>query len=146
MQEDFRQRLLSGEKMDCPCCGRYAQVYQRRLHTSIALQLIELYKLGGTYDYIHASKLIPKGVSGAGDLSKAKYWGLISEKQPDGNQKSSGFWMLTDLGVQYVTDRAKVPYIAHVYNDTVLGFSSRLSGIREALSEKFDYQQLMEGI
>lgn len=143
MQEAFRTRLLSGEKMTCECCGRYAQVYQRRIHTSIALQLIELYKLGGTYDHVHASRLIPKGVSGAGDLSKAKYWGLIEEKPSDGRTKSSGFWMLTDLGLQYVTDRARVPYIAYVYDDKVLGFSERLCGIREALKEKFDYQELM---
>ncbi len=143
MQAEFQQALLRGEKMDCPCCGRWAQMYQRRIHTSIALQLIELYKLGGTYDYIHASRLIHKGVSGAGDLSKAKYWGLIEEKPSDGRTKSSGYWMLTDLGLQYVTDRARVPYIAFVYDDKVLGFSERLSGIREALKEKFDYQELM---
>lgn len=140
---EFIEFLKNGGKGNCPCCGRYAQVYERKIHTSMALQLIELYKLGGAYDYIHLSRLIPRGVSGAGDFSKTVYWGLISEKPDSGDQKSSGYWMLTEQGIAYVTDNLKVPYVAFVYDATVLGFSERLCGIRDALKEKFNYSELM---
>ena len=64
----FESALRRGEKQCCPTCGRYAQIYRRRIHTSIALQLITLYRLGGDANFIHASELIAPGIAGAGAL------------------------------------------------------------------------------
>lgn len=146
-REEFMARLTAGAKETCPCCGRHAQVYNRRIHAGMAMQLIKLYKLGGNESYVHASRLILKNVSGAADLSKAKYWALIEEMpHVAGRTKSSGHWRLTKLGVQFVHNEVAVPESVQVYNDTVIGASQRVARIRDCLKNKFDYEELMEGL
>lgn len=147
MSEDFIQQLKNGHEGKCPCCGRFAKVYHRKVHTSTALQLIELYKRGGDRDFIHASKLIPQGVTGTGDFTKAKYWGLITEQAPfDDDKKASGSWMLTALGVNFVKNEAKIQKYAAIYDDRVLYAHGPLVSIEECVQEKFCYKDLMEGV
>lgn len=145
MQQDFYHRLVAGEQFDCPCCGRYAQLYKRRLHTSICLQLVKLYKLGGADQYVHASKLIPRGVTGTGDFTKAKYWSLIEEfSDPANTGKSSGLWALTSVGVEFVRNEIGVAEWALVYDDKVLRYEGNPITISEAVKNKFNYEELME--
>lgn len=139
-------RLRSGWEGNCPTCGRYSKVYHRQIHLSIALQLIQLYKLGGHEKFIHTHKLLAKGTSGVGDFSKAKYWQLITEKkhEPD-DKKSSGFWRLTDLGLEFVLKKARIKKFAVVYDDRVIDAVGRLVSIEDCLQNKFSYQELMDG-
>ena len=146
MNKEFLERLKNGSKTNCECCGRYAQAYNRRLHTSVCLQLIMLYKLGGAGAYVHASKLIPVGVTGAGDFTKAKYWGLIQEIPNNREVKSSGHWMLTERGVEFVNNKLTIPEVAVVYDDTVLEYKGRQVNIIDGLKRKFDYNELMRGL
>jgi len=141
----FFDRLKKGECMDCPVCGRLTKIYKRRLHTSIALQLIQLYRLGGASEFVHASQLIGEGVAGAGDFTKAKYWNLIEPMHvvPDSGKKSSGYWMLTLDGKQFVEGERAIQEFALLYDDKVLEFSGRMVSIDECLGEKFDYSALM---
>jgi len=141
----FLESLKKGWKGDCPCCGRWAQIYRRTIHAAAAIQLMRLYMLGG-YDglFVHASRLIPAGQSGSGDLSKAKYWDLIREKPHDkGAKKSSGYWSLTTKGVGFVTKTLMVPQYAYVFDDRVLALSPELMDIKSALGQKFDYEEIM---
>lgn len=142
----FISQLLNGWEGKCPHCGRFTKVYNRKIHTSTALQLIELFKRGGNIDYVHASKLIPKGVTGTGDFTKAKYWGLIEEAEPEGDKKASGSWKLTGLGVLFVKNEARIQKYAAIYDDTVLAVHGKLVSIEECVQEKFDYKDLMEGV
>lgn len=146
MIEEFKEDLISGWQGDCPCCGRYAQVYKRRLHTSVCLQLIKLYKLGGWHKYVHISQLIPKGVGGSGDFTKAKYWKLIVEQPTDAGEKSNGGWMLTPDGVAYVRNQIALPEWAYVYDDQVLKYDGRMVRIAQAVEKKFDYSEIMEAV
>lgn len=146
MMTPFVQKLRAGHEGNCPECGRHAQIYYRRIHASIALQIVQLYKLGGDTMYVHTSKLIPKGGCGVGDFSKAKYWGLIEEKTAlSSKQKSSGYWMLTKLGIEFVTNDAKLPKFALVYDDKVIDMMGSLVSISDCLIHKFDYDELMAG-
>lgn len=144
---DFMEQLKKGWQGDCPHCGRFAKLYYRQIHVSVALQLIQLYKLGGEKEYIHVSRLIAKGVSGPADFTKAKHWSLIEEKAddiPDG-KKSSGFWRLTSIGVEFVKGGLKVKKIIHVYDARVIDATGPLVSIQDCLQNKFNYQELMEG-
>ena len=145
MEEQFLHSLKKGWKGDCPCCGRWTQVYRRTIHTAVALQMIRLYRLGGHSGlFVHASRLIPDGQSGSGDLSKAKYWNLLREKPHEvGQKKSSGYWSLTAEGVAFVTRAKMIPQYALVFDDSVLAFSPEMIGIEAALGKKFDYNELM---
>lgn len=144
MNHEFMSKLRAGHEGCCPTCGRYAQVYFRRIHTSVALQLIQAYKLGGDTMYIHTSKLIAKGTSGVGDFSKAKYWKLIDEMpHTPAEKKSSGYWKLTDLGVEFVLHGLKIQKFAVVYDDKVIDMKGALLSIEDCLGDKFDYGELM---
>lgn len=144
MNEDFAAELQNGYKGDCPHCGRYAQVYRRRLHHTVARQLIQLYRLNGANEYVHVRDLVTAADSGAGDFTKAKYWGLITEKQHFGtDKKASGYWRLTPNGVDFVNNLVRIQEIAIVFDDTVLGFSGNWVGIKQCLSDKFDYFTIM---
>lgn len=142
MQQEFKTKLLAGEKFHCECCDRYAQVYERKIHHSMAAKLIKFYRAGAHLKWMPTSVVSSK--TGPNDFTMLRHWGLIQRHQNDGpNDPNAGLWCITDLGVQYVLGDVKVPYVASVYNDRVLEFSERLCDIKQALAEKFDYDQLM---
>jgi hypothetical protein len=142
---DFRERLKCGDVGDCPTCGRHAQLYRRKFHSSIARQLIKLYRLGGTAHYIHASKLILDGVTGAGDFTKAKYWGLIHSRiNTDADTKSNGQWMLSAAGLAFVQGKLRIPAEVMVFDDEVTDESAETISINDALGDRFNYHELME--
>lgn len=141
---DFKAQLKAGTKCDCPTCGRHAQMYHRKFHASMARQLIELYRLGGTAHYIHASKLIIEGLTGAGDFTKSKYWGLIHSRiNTDANTKSNGQWMLSEAGLAFVRGRLRIPAELLVFDDEVIEASADTITIKDALGTRFNYHELM---
>lgn len=144
MDMNFMNEIIGGDEKECPCCGRFAKIYRRTLHTSVALQLITLFKKGGHHKYIHVSELIPPGTSGSGDFTKAKYWGLIEEQEhTPGKKKSSGYWALSDKGIAFVRGNWSIHKYALVYDDRVLGFDGEEINIRSCLGNEFDYSQMM---
>ena len=149
-QADFMQKLRDEKGgFCCPCCGRWAQLYRRRLHATVARQLIELYRLGSkeARAFVHASMLIPKGQAGSGDLGKAAYWDLIEQKPPtpDSPSKASGYWRLTISGLHFVLGVGKINEVALVFDDRVHSYEGALIGIKESLGIAFDYSALMRG-
>lgn len=141
MRDEFKKKVVDGESMPCPCCQRHAQAYRRSIHHSVAAQLIKLHRLGGT---AHAKELIMPNMSGAGDLSKAKYWRLIEQLSGDDpKKKTSGHWRLTRLGRDFVKGEISILKYAHVWDDEVLAFSGPDVFIKDCLGDKFDYSELM---
>lgn len=143
-KEAFWDRLRAGGEEDCPCCGRFSKMYRRRFNSGTAAQLIKLYRLGGAHDYIHASDLILRGVTGTGDLTKAKYWGLIipmPSSTPD--KKASGCWKLTEKGIGFVRGFIQISESVLIFDDRIYGSSDKTINIQEALKTKFSYAKLM---
>ena len=142
--DDFFRAIRRGEKLHCPCCHRNAQIYRRNLHFTVAMQLIRLHVLSRPkFDYINAAELIYQGQHGTGDFSKAKYWGLIEHRPVEKDEKSSGFWRLTNKGCRFVENKITIPHYALVFDDNVLGFEGGQIDIKTALATKFDYEKLM---
>ena len=142
----FMQRLLAGEKIDCSCCGRYAQIYRRRIHHSIARQLVELYGLGGGRErrFVHGSQLIPKGNTGTGDIGKGRYWGLIEPMlRVSKLDNASGYWRLTGLGCDFVQAKATIQKVALVFDDKVIGFEGPEVSIQQCWDKRFDYAKIL---
>lgn len=147
-QHFMNEVINSKDGIECPCCGQFAKVYERTIHSTVAAQLIRAYNLGAADNYIHVSKLLFRGSSGIGDFPKAVYWGLIEEMPNDDPQKrTSGYWKLTREGVDFVLSNLGIPKYARVYNGHLLHppFTGRTVFIRDCLGKKFDYQELMEG-
>lgn len=141
---EFHERLLKGQPLTCPCCNRFAQLYRRRLHAGIAAQLIRAMMLGADKHFIHTSGLVESGMTGVGDFSKAKYWGLVvAMPHVPGQKKTSGNWMLTPAGVAFVRGELRVPAWVDVFDDVVYEKATETIGVREALGQHFDYLELM---
>lgn len=145
MDQDFFDKIMQ-DGHDCPCCGRYAKVYKRTLHSSVALQLIRLHKLGGYWGhYVHASRMILSKQSGAGDFTKAKMWKLIEPFGPTSDKtKASGLWQLTALGKDFVEGKVAIQRIALVYDDKVVGYRGGVVYINDCLGSAFNYSELMD--
>lgn len=143
MNQNFMEKALDGESRDCPCCGQHVKLYKRIVDSTIARQLIKLYQKNGKNEYVHVSQLIINGTSVC-DMSRARFWGLITEQENKNEDKrSSGYWMLTERGLNFVERRVKIPRYKMMYNKTVIDTRGEYVSIDECLGKKFSYKELM---
>lgn len=136
----------------CPCCGRFVKKYRRQIHSTMAITLIAIYHLSKDGKFHHVSEIFTRSrvaihrLNG-GDWAKMSGWGLIEEMPKDPDQTStrtSGFWRITQKGIDFVWCRIKVPRYMYVYNQKIEGFSDDdFVDIRHCLGKKFNYQELM---
>lgn len=139
---ELLRELAEQEGVTCPCCGQLAKVYPRQIHSTMARELIRLWRAAGTGSWFHLPSLL--GHNG-GDVTKCRYWGLLEEerdvRRDDGGR--AGFWQITEAGEAYVHGRLAVPKYAHVYDGVFQRYDGPLQTIRQALGNRFDYQELM---
>lgn len=149
LKQDFFVKLRAGAEMDCPCCGRYAKVYRRKIHRNMVRQALTLYRLGGAWNYIHTDELAratEKGSTRDSGFTSLAYWGLIEPKLHDGGEKrTSGFWRLTERGVDFLRGRVRLPKYALVYDNRVLGFEGDMTDAKDAYGAMFNFEELMQG-
>lgn len=133
------------EGCTCPLCGQYAKVYKRKINAGMAADLLRLYRLNvhGMYnDYHHYTKFCNK--SGGGDFAKLVYWGLIESKpHTQDDKKSSGYWAITQRGIDFAEGKITVIERKHIYNGEMCGESGGQVTIRDALGKNFNYSELM---
>lgn len=143
------ERLLAGESTSCPCCGQFAKVYKRKITTAMARVLIEMYRRGGEHrDWVSLPTICNDlRIGSRGDQSATTRWRLIERRpgQRDDGAKSTGWYRLTPLGVDFVRGVAKVPKYVRVYDNRVLETLGTQVSIRNALGVRFDYSDLMAG-
>lgn len=141
-QDWLRERVDDGE--ECPCCEQLAKVYRRKIHTTMARDLVTAWTKAGD-DWFHLPTLLDGRHQG--DFPKFAHWGLIQEHPGDRDDGSSraGWWRITPLGAAFIRDNARVPKYARIYNGRVLGFTGDPVGIRDALGTRFRYDDLMSG-
>jgi hypothetical protein len=146
--------LERDEGVTCPCCGQFAKVYRRTIHSAMARSAIDLYQrqawLGsgfpadigsGNEGWTHLTRAGNPG----GDEAKLRYWGLLEQRDAEPEHgRTAGEWRLTKRGVHFVRDALVVPKYALIYNGDCLAHEGPLIGIRQALGSKFDYKELME--
>ena len=71
----------------------------------------------------------------------SRYWSGVL---PIEGQKYSGQWMATRQGRLFALDRMRVPSHVLVFDARTFGYDgSRLVSVREALGERFNYDELM---
>lgn len=129
----------------CACCNQFVKLYKRKLTSSQMRGLINLYRLHRDQPaYYHYTKLGPLHV--AADFAKLKLFGLIEAgENSDSKKKAAGTWQITEKGIKFVLCQIKIPEAVYVYNQAPYGFSSRAIDIKEAIKNKFDYAELMNG-
>ena len=127
LREHYRDGVL------CPCCRQMVKEYRRVLNAGMARALI-LIALAGPGRWIDIKTIDTRG----GDYAKLRHWGLLER-----HGEIEGLWRVTPAGLEFAHDRERVPRYAHVLLGVCRGLSGSKIGIREALANKFDYQQLM---
>jgi len=141
----LRDRIDDGAR--CPCCTQLAKVYKRRVHSTMARELITIYRASPECDWLYLPDVLRLRGAHGGDTVKATYWGLIEEDddiREDGSSRT-GWWRLTEAGRGFVLGEHKIPKYARVYDGRLLGFEGEMATIRDALGAKFDYDLLMKG-
>ena len=134
------------EGADCPACGQRAQLYRRKLDAGMARVLIQMHQRKNRQPgrWVHVPSLGTPG----GDPIKTRHWGLIEKRdevREDGSSRA-GWWRLTDLGIQFVEDRVRVPKYAYLYSGVCVKLDEdETTSVTEALGTRFHYGELMRG-
>jgi hypothetical protein len=141
-------RKLVDDGCACPCCSQFAKVYRRKIHATMARELIHFYRRAGRelFDLpLLAGEVSGKRRAYTGDSAKLRYWGLMVEddaRREDGGR--AGFWRVTEKGEAWVLDRIRVPKYARIYDGRCLGLMGEPVSIIDALGDKFSYRELMD--
>jgi hypothetical protein len=128
--------------VECPCCGQLAKVYRRKLYCSMAYALLLIYRTQ-KQDFLHVPNLLNGhgSVARGGDFAKLTYWDLLEP-----HEKKPGYYRLTEKGRQFAECRIAVPVAVHVYDGDRIGWdTTEMVTVADALSKKFNYEELMEG-
>lgn len=143
---DLREHLLAGEAVPCPCCTQLAKIYRRRIHSTMARNLVAMYRTAPPDGWVHVPTLVSSlGVRNGGDEGKLAHWGLIeaaTERRDDGGK--SGWWKLTNLGRSFARNTVSVPKYAVLYDGNLQRLEGELVTVDDCLGERFDYRELMD--
>lgn len=137
----LRARVEDG--VECPCCTQFAKVYRRKIHTTMAADLITAYRVTG-HHWFHLPTLLDG--RHPGDFGKLAHWELVVEMpavRADGSNRA-GWWRVSDHGRRFVLGEIRVPKYAHLYDGRLLKLDrSEWVSIRDALGDRFNYDDLM---
>ena len=129
----------------CVCCGQRVQLYHRKLNSGMALTLIRICNetTNGTVWIPVKEFLRQKGFKNNHDWTLLKYWGLLEEKGETEDGASSGYWRITNKGIDFVLNKIRVAKRIDIYNQKLYGHSEESTNIIESLGNKFSYSELV---
>ena len=142
--EEAKDLIFNGLEngVQCPCCGRLAKMYKRKLNREMAQWLIWLVQNSDpekNEGWLDIRKFDVRG----GDYGKLVHWQLVQQcPNHDKRKRTSGLWRPTPQGVAFVKGQIQVPSHLHVYNNDVVGWSENMVKIEEALGETFNYAEI----
>jgi hypothetical protein len=150
---DERQRVLRhlDDGVVCPCCGRLAKRYHRKLYSTQVACLLVMARLSGgsTTKYVHKEDLMKAqpelaGAFGTGDFAKLQYWKMIEEKpkDDDADKRTSGYWKITQIGLDFAMNRSKAHGYAVVYDGVFERLTGDMVTVHDCLGKKFSYAEL----
>lgn len=133
--------------VECPCCRQYAKMYRRKVNSSMARGLIEMYRAYGLrYGNLQEVRR-KRGATDNREESKLRYWGLVEEDlHPRDDGGRSGFWRVTERGESWVNGCITIPKYAYLYDGECMSVSGDPVDIHDALGQKFSYRDLMIGV
>lgn len=139
------------EGVICPCCGRLAKAYRRKLNSGMAKSLIWLVgEYRRTHDWVDIQKVAPRYVLASREIGKLLHWEFVELKPNDddetGKRKTSGMWRPTELGIKFVFRELRVPSHVRLYDNVIIRFEGDKIDIVQALGSHFNYRLLMAGI
>lgn len=139
--EDAKQYLRDHWEsgVTCPCCNQYVKLYKRPFNAGMAYSLILLYKEpAGAWIHVQNVFANRHGYNANRmDYSQLQHWDLI---EPG---RSAGLWRITEHGRNFVLSITNIRQRAHLFNGKIYGYSGDFISIKDALKNKFNYDELM---
>lgn len=147
------------EGVCCPVCMQKVKLYKRPLNSQMARALLLIYRhfaadarlaKDSSYWLDVNDFLLQCGVnSGEANVALLRHWALIErkpERQKDGNR--AGLYRITELGCRFSRGAVTVPKYVLLFNDRLYEPTKPFKRItvKEALGEKFNYEELTAGI
>jgi len=132
----------AAEGVNCPCCGRLVKEYRRKLNAGMAATLVWL--VGEwqrtNQQFVDVQRQAPARILRSREIGKLRHFRLVQQKQG-----ASALWAPTQTGVDFVNRKNRL--LSHVVlRDNVFQqYDGDLITIDEALGDKFDLIELMEG-
>lgn len=131
---------------DCPCCTQRVQLYKHKLPASSVFALIRLYKLGEGYHHVRDFAEGLEGVRRSSMFAELRYWGVVEDKaNEDPTKRKSGLWKITEKGKDFVEEKIKLPSYVRLFDGNAYGVVGDEISVREALGNKFNYEEMMNG-
>jgi hypothetical protein len=124
----------------CPACTQHAKVYRRKINSTMARALIQMYLHGAAERFVH----VPSLPGDTHEISQASWWDLVEEeriRRPDGGR--AGFWSLTVFGRMFVLGEVSVPEYALIYDGSLVRTEGDPRTISDCLGVRFNYDELM---
>ena len=142
-KNDLKQGWKTPNGATCACCGRKVKLYSRSISGQMTYALIKLVRLyQSDRGFHHISELVNAG--NGGDFARWERYGLIIGKEnEDSTKRTSGLWVPTIAGIDFVHGRTTVQSRILMYNNRVYGFEGKDVDVETALGKKFDYRELM---
>ena len=145
---NLRKELASirskGESTRCKVCDQHVKEYRKSLSSNSARFLFSLVSVSKTKKdgWVHHTDCIYQ----SRNYPEVAYWGLAyTKKDASKDKKTSGFWRPTQLGVDFIKNKIKIPKYVHVYNAKVVRIDdSEKVSIIDSLGSKFNYSDLMK--
>lgn len=161
IEHEFIDKLRNSTKaIECPCCGRKAKFYNRKLNAKLCLALIHIVKYYRHHpsqpdqlDYFDYSDLFNEYPQLKVDFPKLQYWDLVeakgSIKKRKGESvfvKETRMYRISENGIKFAQREVAVPLTAVVYNNVVKGhLINPHATIDKILSEAgYDYDQVID--
>lgn len=141
MTKDQINQLIAENKGICPCCGQKIQIWRKSIISTAVASLCQLVRM---YDDkpLHHDKFTV--LLKDRNFSQLVLWGLIEAAAPrTATDNSAGMWSPTSKGIAFVKGSLTVPQYVETYNNILLGFDGPEIDVRQALREKFDYNDLL---
>lgn len=106
-----RKMELTSEYIECEVCGCENRVYRWTMYKTAVDCLVHYYRLGGHMKPVDSKRVVEEGHKGKGDEAHLVDFRLL-RKIPIitvGTGERSSYYMITDLGRQYLEGRAHIP-------------------------------------
>ncbi|MEI7817095.1 MAG: hypothetical protein WCI45_07875 [Desulfuromonadales bacterium] len=148
---------IKGKGAICPCCDKFGKVYKQKIGSGNAGALIWMVRnTDPAKPWIDMRTQPPRWITQKTTFTLLRWWGLIegyvnvreiidpeTKEMEMRTTKNSGLWKVTPAGFDFVHRRIQVPKYVYLYNDTLQNVGTKTCTIDECLTEKFNYDRLM---
>ena len=129
----------SKKSVRCPCCQHDHKIYKKSISSRLAQTMIDMYN-DNQQGWVHVPQTRTTECQNYADL---KFWGFIIMATPNDKHsiggRTTGYWRLTDAGVDFMQGNSTAAKYAHIYNNQNYGFSGSYVTFKSCLSTSFNF-------